>query len=132
MRRPVDYRNLRAEELGSVYESLLELHPELNGNAHTFALKSAAGSERKTTGSYYTHPSLVNALIESALMPVLEQRIAEAIRGSDFGIGGSGKAANPESRTPNHEPQNMHALRLDLRYAVRMWVKKPFSCFSPF
>ncbi len=26
----IDYRNLGAEELGSVYESLLELHPELN------------------------------------------------------------------------------------------------------
>ena len=29
MLRAVDYRNLGAEELGSVYESLLELHPEL-------------------------------------------------------------------------------------------------------
>ena len=28
--RSVDYKNLGAEELGSVYESLLELHPELN------------------------------------------------------------------------------------------------------
>src|SRR5690606_29314459 len=36
--RPVDYRNLGPEELGSVYESLLELHPELNVDARTFAL----------------------------------------------------------------------------------------------
>ena len=37
-RRAVDYRNLGAEELGRVYESLLELHPELNADAGTFAL----------------------------------------------------------------------------------------------
>ena len=30
VRLPVDYRNLGTEELGSVYESLLELHPQLN------------------------------------------------------------------------------------------------------
>ena len=30
---PVDYRNLGAEELGCVYESLLELHPELDADA---------------------------------------------------------------------------------------------------
>ena len=31
--RSVDYRNLGAEELGSVYESLLELHAEVNAEA---------------------------------------------------------------------------------------------------
>ena len=36
--RAVDYRNLGAEELGSIYESLLELHPELDVDAGTFAL----------------------------------------------------------------------------------------------
>ena len=57
--RSVDYRNLGAEELGSVYESLLELHPELDADAGTFALTTAAGNERKTTGSYYTPTSLI-------------------------------------------------------------------------
>ena len=47
IRRTIDYRNLGAEELGSVYESLLELHPDLNPDAPTFALKSPpATSER--------------------------------------------------------------------------------------
>ena len=36
------------------------------------------GSERKTTGSYYTHPSLVNELIKSALLPVARDRLAAA------------------------------------------------------
>lgn len=73
VRRAVDYRNLQSEELGSVYESLLELHPELNVAERTFALDVAAGNERKTTGSYYTPDSLVQCLLDSALEPVLDR-----------------------------------------------------------
>jgi phage repressor protein C with HTH and peptisase S24 domain len=77
--RPVDYKNLGSEELGSVYESLLEMHPEMNIDAATFHLDTAPGHERKTTGSYYTPSSLVQALCDSALEPVLDQ----AIKASD-------------------------------------------------
>jgi Eco57I restriction-modification methylase len=73
VRRAVDYRNLGAEELGSVYESLLELRPELNIDAGTFALTTTAGHERKTTGSYYTPTSLISCLLDSALDPVLAE-----------------------------------------------------------
>lgn len=65
MLRAVDYRNLGPEELGSVYESLLELHPEINVDARTFGLSTAGGHERKTTGSYYTPSSLIHALLDS-------------------------------------------------------------------
>jgi hypothetical protein len=73
VRRPVDYKNLGAEELGSVYESLLELHPQVNLDAATFDLSVASGHERKTTGSYYTPTSLIDCLLDSALNPVLEE-----------------------------------------------------------
>jgi hypothetical protein len=73
VRRAVDFKNLGSEELGSVYESLLELHPELNADTATFELNVAAGHERKTTGSYYTPSSLVNCLLDSALDPVLDE-----------------------------------------------------------
>ncbi|MCK4306385.1 MAG: hypothetical protein KAY24_19240, partial [Candidatus Eisenbacteria sp.] len=76
-RRPVDYRNLGAEEFGSVYESLLEQHPTLDERGH-FRLELAAGSERKTTGSYYTPSSLIRCLLDSALDPVISDRIKEA------------------------------------------------------
>ncbi|MCL4821588.1 MAG: N-6 DNA methylase [Vicinamibacteria bacterium] len=79
IRRVIDYRNLGAEELGSVYESLLELHPELDAGASHFELKVAAGHERKTTGSYYTPTSLIECLLDSALDPVL----AEAAKAKD-------------------------------------------------
>jgi len=71
--RPVDYKNLGAEELGSVYESLLELHPEVHAEAARFTLETAAGHERRTTGSYYTPSSLVQCLLDTALDPVLEE-----------------------------------------------------------
>jgi len=78
-RRHVDYKNLGSEELGSVYESLLELHPDVNADAATFELSTVAGSERKTTGSYYTPSSLINCLLDSALDPV----VAEALKKPD-------------------------------------------------
>jgi len=36
------------------------------------------GTNRKSSGTYYTNPGLVNALIESALKPVMEQRLSDA------------------------------------------------------
>ncbi len=81
VRRPVDYKNLGSIELGSVYESLLELHPILNADAATFDMQTGAGNERKTTGSHYTHPELVKELIESALEPVIAERLDKVTRG---------------------------------------------------
>ena len=75
--RQVDYRNLGTEELGSIYESLLELHPDPDPVARTFELKRAAGSERKTTGSYYTPPALISRLLDDALDPVIDEAAAE-------------------------------------------------------
>ena len=72
-RYAVNWRNVGADELGSIYEGLLELHPRMNKEAGTFELDTAAGHERKTTGSYYTPTELVDCLLESALDPVLDE-----------------------------------------------------------
>ncbi len=77
MLRPVDYRNLGAEELGGVYESLLALTPQISADGARFSFAEFAGSERKTSGSYYTPDSLVQCLLDSALDPVVE----DALRG---------------------------------------------------
>jgi hypothetical protein len=79
VRRAVDYRNLGSEELGSVYEALLELHPEVNVPARTFILSSGGGSERKTSSSFYTPTALIQCLLDLALEPL----VAEAMRGPD-------------------------------------------------
>lgn len=74
--RPVDYRNLGTEELGAIYESLLEQHPDVNADAGTFRLNTAPGHERKTTGSYYTPSSLITELLDIALDPVISEAAA--------------------------------------------------------
>lgn len=71
-KRSVDYRNLGAEELGSIYESLLELVPRYDSAEQTFSLESLAGNERKTTGSYYTPTSLIDLVLDEALDPLLD------------------------------------------------------------
>jgi hypothetical protein len=79
---PINYRSLDVEELGSVYEGLLELFPVIehleSTNSANIRFAFHEGTERKTTGSYYTRPDLVNELIKSALIPVIEERLKEA------------------------------------------------------
>jgi hypothetical protein len=78
---PVNWRDMETEELGSVYESLLELTPRLSDDARVFLFAEGAetkGNARKTTGSYYTPDSLVQALLDSALDPVLDRVEREA------------------------------------------------------
>jgi hypothetical protein len=76
--RRVNYAALDVEELGSVYESLLEFHPQVYGsNPPRFEL-AATGSERRTTGSHYTPTELVLPLIHHALEPVLVEKLATA------------------------------------------------------
>jgi hypothetical protein len=78
---PVNWRDMETEELGSVYESLLELTPGLINEGRGFAFAEedeAKGHARKTSGSYYTPDSLVQTLLDSALDPVLDRVQAEA------------------------------------------------------
>ena len=83
----VNWRDMQTEELGSVYESLLELIPlvHLEARAFAFAASDTAtrGNERKTTGSYYTPDSLVQLLLATTLDPVLDA--AESRNPSDPG-----------------------------------------------
>jgi len=70
--RRVDFGHLGSDELGSVYESLLELVPDVDSNAQKFTLVEIAGNDRKTTGSYYTPTVLIDTLLDSALDPIIE------------------------------------------------------------
>jgi hypothetical protein len=78
-RRPVDYKNLGSEELGGVYEQLLELHPEIDPASPSpdkrFQLEVSQGNERKTSGSHYTPDSLVQVCLDTALEPLLAERL---------------------------------------------------------
>ncbi len=79
----IDYRNLGSIELGSVYESLLELVPMIDQTTLEFRFlegsdeETSAGNKRKTTGSYYTPDFMVDQLIRTALMPVIEDKLKD-------------------------------------------------------
>ena len=70
---PVNYRDIGSEEIGSLYEGILELVPSYSEGSRQLTLVGAAGNNRKTTGSYYTPSSLVDKQVESALDPLLDR-----------------------------------------------------------
>ncbi|WP_416841817.1 Eco57I restriction-modification methylase domain-containing protein [Haloferax sp. DFSO52] len=82
----ISYADLGVDEIGAVYESLLEFTPqyaetaveieERKVSSGTFYLDDR-GMERKETGSYYTKPELVDELIQSALKPTVDDRVDE-------------------------------------------------------
>lgn len=75
----VNWRDMGPDELGYIYEGLLELEPQItqDGRAFSFAGRNESrGNARKTSGSYYTPDSLVELLLDSALNPVIEDTIA--------------------------------------------------------
>jgi hypothetical protein len=75
--RRINYAALDTEELGSVYESLLELHPTITWRGAVPVVAFAARSaERRATGSHYTPPELVAPLVQHALEPALRARLA--------------------------------------------------------
>ncbi|WP_318670703.1 Eco57I restriction-modification methylase domain-containing protein [Nostoc flagelliforme] len=103
--RRVNYTALDVEELGSVYESLLDFHPEISPKNCEFKL--AFGSERKTTGSYYTPPQLVGQLIKTALEPVIDEKLRstkEKLRNAE---------SNTSTTLSNH--QELEKALLDLK-----------------
>lgn len=76
----INWRDMATEELGSVYEGLLELVPLREDGGRTFGFAGGAearGNARKVSGSYYTPDSLVQCLLDSALDPVLDRAEAE-------------------------------------------------------
>lgn len=83
-RTQIDFNNMDAEELGSVYESLLELTPRVSAEQQCFyflggsgdletAKKKQKGNARKTTGSYYTPACLVDQVLKTSLDPLLDE-----------------------------------------------------------
>ena len=90
----VSYVDLGVDELGSIYEALLDYQPRISTTAEEVPVdpdgKSVRavgpgeffldprGLSRKSSGTYYTNPQLVDRLIQSALVPVLEERLEQA------------------------------------------------------
>jgi hypothetical protein len=73
----IDYGSLSVQQLGSIYEGLLEYELRIGGGGEVHLHRDKA--RRHGSGSYYTPPFIVRDMIESTLGPVLEER-AEGFR----------------------------------------------------
>ncbi len=69
--RFVNYRDMSVQQLGSIYERLLEREPVLEGGAIDVRLNPYA---RKDSGSFYTPQELVDLVIEKTLEPLVDER----------------------------------------------------------
>ena len=72
----INYRNLSVEQLGSIYERLLELELVQKEGGIDVRLNVFA---RKGSGSYYTPDALVSLIIKETVGPLVEERSAEQI-----------------------------------------------------
>ena len=70
-RRRINYRDLSVQQLGSIYERLLEHSViERDGAIQVVADEAA----RKGSGSFYTHEVLVQFILERAVGPLVDER----------------------------------------------------------
>ncbi len=69
--RFVNYRDMSVQQLGSIYERLLEREPVLEDGAIEVRLNPYA---RKDSGSFYTPQELVDLVIEKTLGPLVDER----------------------------------------------------------
>lgn len=74
--RYINYRNLSVEQLGSIYEQLLERELVQKEGGIDVKLNVFA---RKGSGSYYTPDALVSLIIKETIGPLVEGRSAEQI-----------------------------------------------------
>jgi len=86
VRQRISFIDIDVEEIGAVYESLLDYkaiilsEPRVIAGEtflpHRFVLIPQS-LERKTTGSYYTDKRLVSLLLKTALVPVVDEKLRE-------------------------------------------------------
>ena len=70
----VNYRDMSVQQLGSIYERLLEQEPVRGGNG-AIAMRPNPYA-RKDSGSFYTPQELVDLIVEKTLDPLVEERLA--------------------------------------------------------
>ena len=71
-RERIFYRDLGVEQLGAVYETLLDYEPQVERGGRTPRVSLQPGSGvRKATGTFYTPRSLVEYLVRDTLAPLV-------------------------------------------------------------
>lgn len=77
-RRRIAFHDLGVEQLGAVYERVLDYEPVRQAPGPALVLRRTS-TERKTTGSFYTPRTMTDFLVRRTLGPLVEGRSAEDI-----------------------------------------------------
>ena len=72
-RRFVNYRDMSVQQLGSIYERLLERQPA-RGDDGKITIRPNPYA-RKDSGSFYTPQELVDLIVDHTLKPLVEERL---------------------------------------------------------
>ena len=75
VRQRINFLEVSEEEIGAIYESLLDFKPYISSTSQFHLIE---GTERKSTGSYYTPKALIDILIRTTLQPLVEDRLIKA------------------------------------------------------
>ncbi len=89
----INYRDLAVQQLGSIYERLLE--QRLVTDASGAVMVQPSIFARRNTGSYYTHDNLVKLILGEAIGPLIDERI-ESFDAAAAQVGGQGTRLAPE------------------------------------
>ncbi len=95
--RYINYRDLSVQQLGSIYESILEYAVEAGDDATV--RPRADNTARHRSGSYYTPEDLVSLIIERAVGPLVSERVVAFATAAAAGTTGAALAAlDPATR----------------------------------
>lgn len=78
-RTRIDYRDLGVEQLGAVYESVLDYEPAFTGSGRDRIVLRRGGNARKSTGSFYTPQTLTDFVVRRTLHPLVDDAPADRI-----------------------------------------------------
>jgi hypothetical protein len=78
-RQRIDYRDLGVEQLGAVYEGVLDYQPAWTADSNPPVQLQRSGRQRKATGTFYTPRSLTEYLVRRTLHPLMRNATPEAI-----------------------------------------------------
>jgi hypothetical protein len=77
--RRIDYRDLGVEQLGGVYESVLDYEPVYADSKRDQIVLRKSGGARKASGSFYTPQMLTDYVVRRTLHPLVDAAPAERI-----------------------------------------------------
>lgn len=78
-RQRIDYRDLGVEQLGAVYEAVLDYEPAVDDGPHPSVRLRKGSHERKATGTFYTPRPITEYIVRRTLYPLVRDAGAERI-----------------------------------------------------